>query len=76
MSTVKKMISIPSNIIDREGGVVILSLHEYEHLCKHVVPVYYLQGQEAENLDHMAAEGLETYRKGKTKKIRSLAELD
>lgn len=70
------MISIPSNIIAREGGVVILSLHEYEQLCRHAVPVYYLEGQEAENLDHMIAEGLEAYHKGKTKKIRSLADLE
>lgn len=76
MSTIKKTISIPQNIITREGGVVILTLHEYQQLCKHAIPTYYLESREAEKLDHMVAEGLTAYREGKCKKVKSLADLD
>ncbi|WP_261341746.1 hypothetical protein [Candidatus Kuenenia stuttgartiensis] len=37
---------------------------------------YYLEGKEAEEIDFLVKEGLQAYRKGKTKKIRTLAELD
>ena len=41
----KKEISISQNVIDKEGGVVILSLREYQKLCAKAVPTYYLKGK-------------------------------
>jgi len=71
-----KEISISQSIIDKEGGVVILSLREYQKLCAKTVPTYYLEGKEAEEIDSLVKEGLSAYRKGKSKRIRSLADLD
>lgn len=72
----KKEISISQCIIDKEGGIVILSLREYQKLCAKAVPTYYLEGKEAEEIDSLVKEGLVAYRRGKSKKIRSLADLD
>lgn len=62
--------------IRKEGGVVILSLEEYRKLCERAVPTYYLSGKEAERLDKLVEGGLKEYREGKTKVIKSLADLD
>ena len=43
---------------------------------KYKVPVYQLHGKAAERLDTRVREGMREYRAGKTKKIRSLADLD
>ena len=72
----KKEISISQSIVNKEGGVVILSLREYQKLCAKVVPTYYLEGKEAEEIDSLVKEGLSEYRKGKCKRIRSLADMD
>ena len=65
----KKEISISQNVIDKEGGVVIISLREYQNLCAKAVPTYYSEGKEAEEIDSLVKEGLHEYRKGKGKKI-------
>ena len=72
----KKNITISRNIIDKEGGIVILSVGEYKRLCEKAVPTYYLEGEDAEKLDKLVEEGFSAYRRGKTKKIDSLSELD
>jgi hypothetical protein len=72
----KKEISISQSIVNKEGGIVILSLREYQKLCAKTVPTYYLEGREAEEIDSLVKEGLRAYRKGKSKKIRSLADID
>ena len=72
----KKEISISQSIVNKEGGVVILSLREYQKLCAKAVPTYYLEGKEAEEIDSLVKEGLSEYRKGKCKRIRSLADVD
>ncbi len=72
----KKEISISQSIVNKEGGVVILSLREYQKLCAKAVPTYYLEGKEAEEIDSLVKEGLSEYRKGKCKRIRSLADMD
>ena len=72
----KKEISISQNVIDKEGGVVILSLREYQKLCAKTVPTYYLEGKEAEEIDSLVKEGLSEYRRGKCKRIRSLEDMD
>ena len=53
-----------------------MPLREYEKLCKRAVPTYYLKGKKAEELDKLVEEGLKAHRLGKTKKIKSLGDLD
>jgi hypothetical protein len=67
-------ITIPKAKIKREGGIVILSLKEYQKLCQRAVPVFYLKGKEAKRLDRLVEDGLREYREGKTIKARSLKE--
>ena len=62
--------------IDREGGVVILSLKEYEQLRDAAVPTYELKGKAATALDRLVERGLKAHKAGKTKRLRSLADLD
>lgn len=69
-------ITIPKKKIKKEGGVVILSLEEYKRLSEQAVPTYYLKGKAAEKLDKLVEQGLREYRAGKTKTIKSLADLD
>jgi len=40
------------------------------------VPEYYLTGKAARDLDKLVASGLREHQEGKTRKIRSLADLD
>ena len=72
MSTV----TISKSKIEKQKGVVILSLKEYRKLLEQAVPTYYLKGKEAKKLDKLVKDGLKEYRAGKTKKINSLADLD
>lgn len=72
MSTV----AISKNRIKQEGGVVILSLEEYQKLTERAAPTYYLKGKEAEELDKLVELGLKDYRDGKTRVIKSLADLE
>lgn len=69
-------VTIQKSKIQKEGGVVILSLKEYQKLQEQAVPTYYLTGKAAEQADKLVEEGLKAYREGKTKKLRSLADLD
>ena len=69
-------ITIQKEEVERRGGVVILSLKEYQKLLIRAVPTFYLSGHAAENLDKLAEEGLKEYREGKTRRIKSLADLD
>lgn len=43
---------------------------------KHRVPAYQLHGKAAERLDQEVREAMAEYKAGKTKKIKSLADLD
>jgi len=69
-------ITIPKTKIKKEGGIVILSLKEYQKLCQRAVPTFYLKGKKAEELDKLVEEGLRDHNLGKTRKIKSLADLD
>ena len=62
--------------IDRKNGIVILPLKEYERLKEQAIPTYYLTGKTARALDTLVEEGLKEHRAGRTRKVRSLAELD
>ena len=69
-------ITISRGTVQRRGGVVILSLEEYQKLHERAVPTYFLKGKEARELDELVKEGLREHEKGKCKKIKSLADLD
>ena len=69
-------VTISKNKIKKEGGVVILSLKEYQKLSAQAVPHYYLKGKAAERFDKMVEKGLADYRAGKAKVLKSLADLD
>ncbi len=56
-------------------GVVLLPLQEYRELQIRAVPTYYLTGKKALALDRLVEEGLREHREGKTKQIKSLADL-
>ena len=73
--TRQNSITVSREEVQRRGGLVILPLKEYHKLRERAVPTYYLTGKEAEALDKLVEEGLREYRQGKTKKIRSLADL-
>jgi hypothetical protein len=70
----KNSIIISKKDIQKEGGVVILSLREYKKLCERAVPTYYLKGKEAEKLDKLVKEGLKEYKEGRTISAPSLKE--
>ena len=98
-------LTIPRRAVERNGGVVILSLKEYQKLreragkserfssperrrgasgasrrrsraTEDAVPEYYLTGRAARELDNLVEEGLRDYEAGRTRKIKSLADLD
>lgn len=67
-------ISVSERKIEKQKGVVILPLKEYQKLCEKAVPTYCLTGKEAEGLDKLVREGLKEYEEGKTIKASSLKE--
>ena len=72
----KATVRVSAERVAQKKGVVILDLEEYHQLCKRAVPTYYLTGKAADRLEKVVEEGLQKYREGKTRKIKSLAELD
>ncbi len=72
----KEAIEISPKLVERRGGIVVLSLREYQRLLARGVPTYYLKGNAATRLDRLVESGLREHRKGKTRAIRSLADLD
>lgn len=67
-------ITIPKEKIKKQGGVVILSLREYQRLHERAVPIYYLRGEAALNADRLVDYGLGEYMNGRTVKAASLKE--
>lgn len=67
-----KTVTIAKEKIEKEAGVVILPIKEYQKLIVRAVPTYYLSGKEAEDLDKLVIEGLREYHAGKTIKASSL----
>jgi len=61
----KNSITISRETVRKKGGIVILSLGEYERL-KRAIPTYQLKGKAAEKLDKLVEEGLREHREGKT----------
>jgi hypothetical protein len=69
-------LKISPKAVERRGGLVVLPLKEYQRLLASVVPTYYLKGKSATKLDRLVEKGLQEYQQGKTRAIRSLADLD
>ena len=67
-------VTIDREKIEKQGGVVILSLKEYQELCERAVPTYYLKGKRAEELDSLVEEGLKEYERGETIEAESIKE--
>ncbi len=67
-------LTIPRQRIERQGGVVILPIKDYQELCERAVPTYYLKGKEAKKLDKLVEEGLRDYRASKCISAGSLKE--
>ena len=65
-------VTIAKEKIEKEAGMVILPIKEYQKLIARAVPTYYLAGKEAEKLDKLVKEGLKEYQAGKTIKSSSL----
>ncbi|MDO8552055.1 MAG: hypothetical protein Q7S01_00835 [bacterium] len=71
-----KMITLSQKSVQKQRGVVVLPIKEYERLVKASIPEYYLTGKAAKRLDKLVEEGLRDYRYGRTRTLRSLADLD
>jgi hypothetical protein len=60
----------------KQKGVVVLPVEEYNRLIAAQIPTYYLKGKAADRLDRLVEKSLKEYREGKTRHIKSLADLD
>ena len=70
-------ISISKAQVTKESGVVVLPVKEYQRLVRAAaIPDVYLTGKAATDLDKLVEEGLRERAAGRTRKIRSLADLD
>ncbi|MCX6790613.1 MAG: hypothetical protein NTV62_00255, partial [Candidatus Gribaldobacteria bacterium] len=68
-------ISLSKATILKEKGMVILPLREYKKLCEDAaIMTYHLKGKEAEKLDCLVQDGINGYKAGKCKMIKSLAD--
>ena len=56
--------------------IVTLPIKTYRQLLDAAVPTYYLTGKAATDLDKLVKDGLREHAEGKTRTIRSLADLD
>jgi len=74
MHQLQHTISISNDALKR--GVVVIDLQSYQKIATAGVPTIQLHGKAAEDLDRLVEEGLEEYHSGKTKEIKSLADLD
>lgn len=71
-----RAITISRQRVERAGGVVVLPLKEYQRLLASVVPAYHLKGKAATKLDRLVESGLQEFRKGKTRAIHSLVDIN
>lgn len=63
-------------VATKRKGSITLPMKTYRQLLDAAIPTYYLTGKEATDLDKLVNEGLREYAEGKTRTIRSLADLD
>jgi len=67
-----QIIKIPQRALKK--GVVLLDLEEYKKMRASRIPTYYLEGEEAKELDKLVEEGLKEYERGETVEAPSLRE--
>ncbi len=67
-------ITISERMVREYGGIVLLPKEEYSRMLG--IPTVQLKGRAAKKLDALVNEGLQEYRAGKTKVLKSLADLD
>lgn len=75
LTKTRESITLSPKILNK-GGFVILTLAEYNNLQENNIPTYYLSGKKAQQLDQLVQSGLEAVKRNKTKKIKSLTDLD
>ena len=68
-------VTINKTKIEKQKGVVILPIRDYLELLKDAAPTIQLSGAAARQLDRLVEEGLKEHKAGKTKTIKSLADL-
>ena len=67
-------ITLSRTTVAKQKGIVILPVKEYQRLLVAAVPIHYLTGKAAKDLDALVAEGLKEHRKGKTVRANSFRE--
>ena len=60
--------------VQKQKGIVVLPVAEYQRLLAAAVPEVYLTGKAALKLDKLVADGLHEYREGKTTTAHSLSD--
>jgi len=68
------MITLSQKSVQKQKGLVVLPIKEYERLIRASVPEYYLTGKAAKRLDKLVEDGLREYREGKTILASSISE--
>ena len=66
--------TIPRRVVQNDD-LVIIPRKEYEQMKSRMFPVVNLVGKAAIHLDRRVAKAMQYYRQGKTKVIKSLADL-
>ena len=60
-----------STSLIKNDDLVVLSRREYESMKSRMLPVFFLKGKNAKDLDKRVAEGLKEYHQGKTETMES-----
>ena len=67
-------ITLSRAAVQKEQGVVVLPVKEYQRLLAASIPEYYLTGKAALRLDKLVEDGLREHGEGKTISASSLSE--
>ncbi len=67
-------ITLSKKSVQKQKGVVVLPIKEYQRLLAASVPEYFLTGKAAARLDRLVERGLKEHREGKTITASSLSE--
>ncbi len=67
-------ITIKEQKIEKQKGVVILPIKEYQRLVANNIPTYYLTGKKAIAADRLVKYGLREHKAGRTIKASSVKE--
>lgn len=71
-----KSVTVSKKKVEETNGMVVLPVKEYQRLLAAAIPHYYLTGKAARDLDKLVEEGMRDYRTGRTRTLKSLADLD